>query len=40
MPIPPDSKMSTEKKIQEFSNAELMVELAKNRNLIETVRKT
>ena len=40
MPIPPDSKMRTEKKIQEFSNAELMVELAKNRKLIETVRKT
>ena len=39
IPIPPDSKMSTEKKIQEFSNAELMVELAKNRKLIETVRK-
>ena len=39
MPIPPDSKIKTEKKIQEFSNAELMVELAKNRQLIETVRK-
>ena len=30
MPIPPDSKMRTEKKIQEYSNAELMAELAKN----------
>jgi lipopolysaccharide export system permease protein len=39
MPIPPDSKMMTEKKIQEFSNAELMVELDKHRHLIETVRK-
>ncbi len=39
IPIPPDSKMSTEKKIQEFSNAELMAELAKNHKQIETVRK-
>jgi lipopolysaccharide export system permease protein len=40
MPIPPDSKMMTEKKIQENSNAELMAELAKNRHLIDTVRKS
>ena len=39
MPIPPDSKMRTEKKIQEFSNAELMVELGKNQKQIDTVRK-
>jgi lipopolysaccharide export system permease protein len=39
MPIPPDSKIKTDKKIQEFSNAELIVELAKNRHLIGTVRK-
>jgi lipopolysaccharide export system permease protein len=39
MPIPPDSQMRTEKKIQEFSNAELMVELGKNQKQIETVRK-
>ena len=39
MPIPPDSKMMTETKIQEYSNADLMVELAKNRHLIETVRR-
>ncbi len=40
MPIPPDSKMGVEKKIQEFSSAELMVEFAKTRKLIDTVRKT
>jgi lipopolysaccharide export system permease protein len=39
MPIPPDSKIKTDKKIQEFSNPELMVELEKNRHLIDTVRK-
>jgi lipopolysaccharide export system permease protein len=39
MPIPPDSQMRTEKKIQEFSNAELMVELGKSQKQIETVRK-
>jgi lipopolysaccharide export system permease protein len=40
MPIPPDSKMMTEKKIQEFSNDELMTELAKTQHLIDTGRKT
>ena len=30
-PIPPDSKFNMEKKIQEFTNAEIAVELAKNR---------
>ncbi len=39
IPIPPDSKFNTEKKIQEFSNAELMIELAKNRKMAETVRR-
>ncbi len=39
IPIPPDSQMRTDQKIQEFSNAELMVELAKNHKLIENVRK-
>ena len=39
IPIPPDSKMGTETKIQEFSNADLMVELEKNKKLIETVRR-
>ena len=39
IPIPADSKFNTEKKLQEYSNAELMVELAKNHKLIETVRK-
>lgn len=39
MPIPPDSKMMTETKIQEYSNADLMAELAKNLHLIATVRK-
>jgi lipopolysaccharide export system permease protein len=38
-PIPADSKMGTETKIQEFSNAELMAELGKNQKQIETVRK-
>jgi lipopolysaccharide export system permease protein len=38
IPIPADSKMGTETKIQEYSNAALMVEYAKNRKLIETVR--
>ena len=39
IPIPPDSKMGTETKIQEYSNADLMVELGKNKKQIETVRK-
>ncbi len=39
IPIPPDSKFNTEKKLQEMDNAELMTELAKNRKLIATVRK-
>jgi lipopolysaccharide export system permease protein len=39
IPIPPNSQLGTEKKIQEFSNAEITAELAKNRNLIATVRK-
>ena len=39
IPIPPDSQIGTEKKLQEFSNAEIVTELAKNRNLIATVRK-
>ena len=39
IPIPPDSQIGTEKKLQERSNAELVDELAKNRQLIATVRK-
>jgi lipopolysaccharide export system permease protein len=39
IPIPPDSQFNMEKKIQEFSNHDITVELAKNRHLIETVRK-
>ena len=39
IPIPPDSQIGTEKKLQERSNAELLEELTKNRKLIATVRK-
>jgi lipopolysaccharide export system permease protein len=39
IPIPPDSQIGTEKKLQERSNAELVDELGKNRQLIATVRK-
>jgi lipopolysaccharide export system permease protein len=39
IPIPADSKFSTEKKLQEMSNGELMTELAENTKLIQTVRK-
>ena len=39
IPIPPDSQIGTEKKLQEFSNAEIVDDLAKNRHLIATVRK-
>jgi lipopolysaccharide export system permease protein len=39
IPIPPDSKMGTETKIQEYSNGDLMVEIQKNKKLIETVRR-
>ena len=37
--IPPDSKFNMEKKIQEYTNAEIAAELAKNRHLIATARK-
>jgi lipopolysaccharide export system permease protein len=39
IPIPPDSQINTDKKLQENSNAEIVAELAKNRKLIATVRK-
>jgi len=39
IPIPPDSQFKFEKKIQEFTNAEIIVELAKNRRLLSTARK-
>jgi lipopolysaccharide export system permease protein len=39
IPIPPDSQFNLEKKLQEFSNSEIRVELAKTRELIRTVRK-
>jgi lipopolysaccharide export system permease protein len=39
IPIPPDSQFNMDKKIQEFSDTEIREELAKNRHLIETVRK-
>jgi len=39
IPIPPDSQIGTEKKLQEISNAEIVTELAKTRILIATVRK-
>jgi lipopolysaccharide export system permease protein len=38
MPIPSDSQLNSEKKIQEFTNEEIGVELAKHRELIRTVR--
>jgi len=40
IPIPPDSRFNMEKKIQEFTNAEIIAEIAKNQNLIRTVRKS
>jgi lipopolysaccharide export system permease protein len=39
IPIPPDSQIRTDEKLQEISNAEIVTELIKNRNLIATVRK-
>jgi lipopolysaccharide export system permease protein len=39
IPIPPDSQFIMEKKIQEFTSSEITAELAKNRHLIDTVRK-
>jgi lipopolysaccharide export system permease protein len=39
IPIPPDSKFNTEKKLQEMTNSEIMADLAHNRKLSETVRK-
>jgi lipopolysaccharide export system permease protein len=39
IPIPPDSQLMTDKKIQEYTNPELAIELAKHRELVRTVRK-
>jgi lipopolysaccharide export system permease protein len=39
IPMPPDSQIRTDEKLQEISNAEIVTELIKNRNLIATVRK-
>jgi lipopolysaccharide export system permease protein len=39
IPIPEDTRFIVEKKIQEFTNEEIAVELRKNRDLIRTVRK-
>jgi lipopolysaccharide export system permease protein len=37
--IPPDSQLNMEKKIQEYTNGEISVELARNRQLLDTVRR-
>jgi lipopolysaccharide export system permease protein len=39
IPIPPDSQLMTDKKIQEYTNSELAAELAKHIELVRTVRK-
>jgi len=39
IPIPPDTQFIVEKKIQEYTNEDIKVELRKTRNLIRTVRK-
>jgi lipopolysaccharide export system permease protein len=39
IPIPPDSQINTDKKLQEASNADIVAELVRNRHLIATVRK-
>jgi lipopolysaccharide export system permease protein len=39
IPIPPDTQFIVEKKIQEYTNADIAVELRKTRKLVETVRR-
>jgi len=40
IPIPADSRFNMETKIQEYTNAEIIVDIAKKRSLINTVRKS
>jgi lipopolysaccharide export system permease protein len=40
IPIPSDSRFNMDKKLQEYTNADIVAELAKNRQLITTARKS